>query len=511
MGRRRHLLRPEPDRPPGRRLRGDARQAEDLRARHVPLPERRRAARRAPAGLHRHRRVRPLLAHDRSQRAAHHGVRCVRPPCRAVRGADRPAPAHHHRGERRELPASAPPPGPGPRPPPLHLDDRRHLLPLDAVDLPEDLQQLVRRRGEEGAPDRRARGELRVRRARRSRWTRLGEARLRAATRGRRLLPSCVPRRSAGELVPRIGHSAGQRRGDVRRTQRSRQLPCLQAPAEAVEDADHRVRRPFDRRPRRLGLARADQADTAQLDRSQRRRADPLPRAVHRRADHRVHHAPRHHVRRDLHGPCSRASARRRARAVDMARGHAPEVDRRRRRHAVRRSRGLPPHRGVADGRRASGRVAPEDRRLHRRVRDESCDWRVDPGVRRRLRADGLRHRGDHGGARSGRARLGVRRGVRPADRAHRAAPRRLGGRSLRGRGPRDQQWLPRRARRRGREAQDHRVARAERLRRGHGHVPAPRLAVQPAALLGRAVPDHLRRHRSADRRPRVDAARAAP
>ena len=91
---------------------------------------------------------------------------------------------------------------------------------------------------------------------RRSRWTRLGEARLRAATRGRRLLPSRLPRRSAGELVPRTGHRAGQRRGDVRRTQRSRQLPCLQASAEAVEDADHRVRRPFDRRPRRPGLAR---------------------------------------------------------------------------------------------------------------------------------------------------------------------------------------------------------------------------------------------------------------
>ena len=121
----------------------------------------------------------------------------------------------------------------------------------------------------------------------RSRWTRLGEARLRAATRGRRLLPSRLPRRSAGELVPRIGHGAGQRRGDVRRTQRSRQLPCLQATPEAVEDADHRVRRPFDRRPRRPRLARVDQADTAQLDRPQRRRADPLPRAVHRRADHR--------------------------------------------------------------------------------------------------------------------------------------------------------------------------------------------------------------------------------
>ena len=47
--------------------------------------------------------------------------------------------------------------------------------------------------------------------------------------------------------------------------------------------------------------------------------------------------------------------------------------------------------------------------------------------------------------------------------------------------------------------------------RNGHGagrdHLPAARLAVQPAALLGRAVPDRLRRDRPADRAARVDAA----
>ena len=39
------------------------------------------------------------------------------------------------------------------------------------------------------------------------------------------------------------------------------------------------------------------------------------------------------------------------------------------------------------------------------------------------------------------------------------------------------------------------------------GHLPAARLAVQPAALLGRAVPDRLRRDRAAGRAARVDAA----
>ena len=49
------------------------------------------------------------------------------------------------------------------------------------------------------------------------------------------------------------------------------------------------------------------------------------------------------------------------------------------------------------------------------------------PGLRRRLRADGLRHRRDHGRARPGRAGLGVRDAVRPADRADRRSRRRAG------------------------------------------------------------------------------------
>ena len=41
-----------------------------------------------------------------------------------------------------------------------------------------------------------------------------------------------------------------------------------------------------------------------------------------------------------------------------------------------------------------------QDRRVPRRVCDQSGQWATDPGVHRRLRADGLRHRRDHGGAR---------------------------------------------------------------------------------------------------------------
>ena len=55
-------------------------------------------------------------------------------------------------------------------------------------------------------------------------------------------------------------------------------------------------------------------------------------------------------------------------------------------------------------------------------------DGRAAARLRRRLRADGLRHRRDHGGAGPGRARLGVRGALRPADHPHGAAARGLGG-----------------------------------------------------------------------------------
>ena len=51
---------------------------------------------------------------------------------------------------------------------------------------------------------------------------------------------------------------------------------------------------------------------------------------------------------------------------------------------------------------------------------------------------------------------------------------------------------------------------RGEGPRRAHGDLQAARLAVQPAALLGRAVPGRLRRGRRRPRRARLDAARRA-
>ena len=64
----------------------------------------------------------------------------------------------------------------------------------------------------------------------------------------------------------------------------------------------------------------------------------------------------------------------------------------------------------------------------------------ADPDLGGRLRAGRLRHRRDHGGARPGPARLGLRQEVRPADHPHRAHARRLPGRrGVRRPGPGDQ------------------------------------------------------------------------
>ena len=115
---------PEPGRPTGRPGQ-DRRSAEEaVRARHVPVPVRHRAARRPSAGLHRHRHVHPLQADDRPQRAVHDGLRRLRPAGRAVRRADRAAPGDHHRRQRRQLPPAAAPPRPQPRPPAQHQHHR---------------------------------------------------------------------------------------------------------------------------------------------------------------------------------------------------------------------------------------------------------------------------------------------------------------------------------------------------------------------------------------------------
>src|SRR5580693_376078 len=134
VGARGHLPRPEP--------RGRA--AQVLPGRLLPLSQRHRAARRSPAGLHRHRRVRAVPAHDRASRAAPLRLRHLRAARRAVRHRHRPAPGRDRAAERGRHAPPAAAPRSGTRPSPRDHDQRPVLLPLDAVDLPADLQQLVR-------------------------------------------------------------------------------------------------------------------------------------------------------------------------------------------------------------------------------------------------------------------------------------------------------------------------------------------------------------------------------
>ena len=116
----------------------------------------------------------------------------------------------------------------------------------------------------------------------------------------------------------------------------------------------------------------------------------------------RLHDAARHALRRDVLRARARAPAGRAARRA--AREHGDELREyvaARRREAARGARG---ERG-------------EGRRLHRPLRDQPGQRRADPDLGRRLRADGLRHRRDHGRAGARRARLRVRRALRARDR----------------------------------------------------------------------------------------------
>ena len=125
-------------------------------------------------------------------------------------------------------------------------------------------------------------------------------------------LPAGLRLRGAGQLVPRAGHGAGQRGGHRRRAQRARQLPGVPPQPEAVDDADHRLRRPAGRRPGPAGLAGLGQGDAAQLDRPLRGRASRASRSPAGTADRGLHHPPGHPVRRHLHGAGPGAPAGRR-------------------------------------------------------------------------------------------------------------------------------------------------------------------------------------------------------
>ena len=159
-----------------------------------------------------------------------------------------------------------------------------------------------------------------------------------------------------------------------------------------------------------------------------------------------VHDAARHVVRRDLHGARARAPARRR--------DHRERVARRRRSsttgRATRSTRGRassaltdPPPEAVRRYREFAAAKSELERQAEGREKTgvftgafaiNPTNDAAHPDLHRRLRADGLRHRRDHGGARARRARLRVRARVRAADRAGDPPERRVARRARRGR-----------------------------------------------------------------------------
>ena len=98
-----------------------------------------------------------------------------------------------------------------------------------------------------------------------------------------------------------------------------------------------------------------------------------------------VHHAARHVVRRDVPGARAGTSARRSVDCAVRAKGR----------------RGVSRASGGEGSRVAQGGRQGEDRRLHRRHRDQSGHRQGDPDLDRRLCPDGVRHRRHHGGARA--------------------------------------------------------------------------------------------------------------
>ena len=88
-----------------------------------------------------------------------------------------------------------------------------------------------------------------------------GEGRSRATA-------SPTPSEAPVNWCPGLGHGALQRGGHQRGPLRARQLPGLPSQPQPVDDADHGLRRPAGRRPRRRRLAREGQAHAAQLDRA---------------------------------------------------------------------------------------------------------------------------------------------------------------------------------------------------------------------------------------------------
>ena len=144
-----------------------------------------------------------------------------------------------------------------------------------------------------------------------------------------------------------------------------------------------------------------------------------------------------------------------------------------------------------------------KNRRVHRRLRHQSGQRRKNSNLDCRLRSRQLRHRRHHGRAGARHARLRVRHAnsicpIRSGRPSRQRSQKPIGkvlsddGTSVNSR-PGDFHHRPAHARS---QKENHRLARRKKSRQENHQLQTARLAVQPSALLGRAVPDCLEKGR---------------
>ena len=183
---------------------------------------------------------------------------------------------------------------------------RPELLQVDAVDLPAALRHLVRPDSNKGRPISELPIPPDVQAAR-------------ATTPIRDYQDEQAPGlsdRSAGELVPRPGHRAGQRRSDRRQERSAAAIPVVRMPLRQwmlritayaerlLDDLEPSTGREAIKEMQRNWIGRSEGAEVDFKLLSRRRRT-----ARSRRYDPRLHDPAGHAVRRDLHGAGARALA----------------------------------------------------------------------------------------------------------------------------------------------------------------------------------------------------------